>query len=225
MLTARELKRITRASMVITSDYFTSVNFLPIETAVKCFYEFISFDHARGQDQQATWIYQRQFPTIFTCTVCIIVNERHPRSGVLCSRILNEMYTELEVSRSHETTLDKATLTCRSADRKVISDSQQNEALWRVTLPWYITISIFSVTIADPLRTRKPVPLEVRCKAFKSFYEILRESITTGDYLVLSFFKKMDYVFYIKLVTHYFYYYKIFYVICTHTYMRARARL
>lgn len=38
-----------------------------------------------------------------------------------CSRILNEMYTELEVSRSHETALDKATLTCRSADRKVIS--------------------------------------------------------------------------------------------------------
>jgi len=38
-----------------------------------------------------------------------------------CSRILNEMYMELEVSRNHETALDKATLMCRSADRKVIS--------------------------------------------------------------------------------------------------------
>jgi len=28
---------------------------------------------------------------------------------------------ELEVSRNHETALDKATLMCRSADRKVIS--------------------------------------------------------------------------------------------------------
>lgn len=55
-------------------------------------------------------------------TVRITVNERlYPCSAVPCSRILNEMYTELEVSRSHETTLDKATLTCRSADRKVIS--------------------------------------------------------------------------------------------------------
>lgn len=49
------------------------------------------------------------------------VNERYPHSRMPCSRILNEMYTELEVSCSHETALDKATLTCRSADRKVIS--------------------------------------------------------------------------------------------------------
>jgi len=66
-----------------------------------------------------------------------------------------------------------------------------------VTLPWYITISIFPVTIADPLHTKKPVPLEVRCKAFK-LHEILRESITTENYLVLSYFKKngRNYIFY-----------------------------
>jgi len=74
-----------------------------------------------GRDQQVAWIYQKREIWRSLCA-CVYhrINERH-RSGMPCCRILNEMYTDLEVSRSHETILDKATLTCRSADRKVIS--------------------------------------------------------------------------------------------------------
>jgi len=65
---------------------------------------------------------QRGDPTTFMRTMRSH-RKRKPigTAGVPCSGILNETYMELEVSRSHETILDKVTLTCRSADRKVIS--------------------------------------------------------------------------------------------------------
>lgn len=82
-----------------------------------------------------------------------------------------------------------------------------------MTLPRYITISISPppfpvVTIAGPLRTRKPVrrAKRIRCKAFDDpLSNILRESTTTNDYLVSSFFskrktgsnQKMDYTIYL----------------------------
>jgi len=83
----------------------------------------ILFDHSRvgGISRWREFIKDMSFGDLYAHYVYHRINERHPRSGMPCSRILNEMYTDLEVSRSHEAVLDKATLTCRSADRKVIS--------------------------------------------------------------------------------------------------------
>jgi len=74
-----------------------------------------------GISKWREFIKDMSFGDLYAHCVYHRIKEKHPCSGMPCSLILNEMYTDLEVSRSHETVLDKATLMCRSADRKVIS--------------------------------------------------------------------------------------------------------
>lgn len=124
---ARGLKDITKASMLVIREVtVSSIFFFHSKWHYKkCALLRIHSIRllARGRATSAMNISKTQVSDdLYTHRIYVSSCKRKVSLfAVPCSRILNEMYTELELSRSHETALDKATLTYRSTDRKVIS--------------------------------------------------------------------------------------------------------